>query len=187
MELFLQQLELPFLYWIQTLHHPVLDEWMVRITCLGNGGWFWILVALILLCFKKTRPMGITMSISMAVGFLIGNVALKNLFARQRPCWVDSGVALLVARPSDFSFPSGHSMVSFEGAVSIWLYNRKGGSLALGLAALIACSRLYLFVHFPTDVLAGSILGALTAWMVYRMQKNRGTGSAGTFKFPLAK
>lgn len=173
MELFLQELELPFLHWIQTLHHPVLDEVMTGITFLGNGGWFWIVLALILLCFKKTRPVGITMSCSIVVGFLIGNVALKNLFARQRPCWIDQGVALLIASPSDFSFPSGHSMVSFEGAVSIWLYNRKWGSAALVLAVLIAFSRLYLFVHFPTDVLVGSILGALIAWSVYQIQKRR--------------
>ena len=113
------------------------------------------------------------MLISIAAGFLLGNVMLKNIAARQRPCWLDPSVELLVPVPKDFSFPSGHSLVSFEGAVCIFLFNRKWGIPALMLAVLIAFSRLYLFVHFPTDVLAGIIMGTVIAWSVVRTAKRR--------------
>ena len=108
------------------------------------------------------------MLISLAVGFIVGNVVLKNLIARQRPCWLDQTVALLIENPRDFSFPSGHSLASFEGAVSIFLYDKKWGGAAIVLAAFIAFSRLYLFVHFPTDVLAGTILGIFVAFFVHK-------------------
>ena len=98
---------------------------------------------------------------------------LKNIAARQRPCWLDPSVELLVAVPKDFSFPSGHSLVSFEGAVCIFLFNRKWGIPALMLAVLTAFSRLYLFVHFPTDVLAGIVMGTVIAWSVVRTAKRR--------------
>ena len=117
--------------------------------------------------------MGGCMLISIGIGFLLGNVALKNMVARQRPCWLDPSVGLLVQVPRDFSFPSGHSMVGFEGAVSIFMFNRKWGIPALMLAVLIAFSRLYLFVHFPTDVLAGAVLGTVIAWCVARTAKRR--------------
>ena len=113
------------------------------------------------------------MLISIAAGFLLGNVMLKNIAARQRPCWLDPSVELLVPVPKDFSFPSGHSLVSFEGAVCIFLFNRKWGIPALMLAVLTAFSRLYLFVHFPTDVLAGIVMGTVIAWSVVRTAKRQ--------------
>ena len=97
----------------------------------------------------------------------------KNIAARQRPCWLDPSVELLVPVPKDFSFPSGHSLVSFEGAVCIFLFNRKWGIPALMLAVLTAFSRLYLFVHFPTDVLAGIVMGTVIAWSVVRTAKRQ--------------
>lgn len=162
-------LELTILYFIQTLHNPVLDWFMIKITFLGEVGWFWIALATIFLCFKKTRKIGIGMSVSILMGFLLGNVWLKNLFERQRPCWIDSSVSLLISNPRDFSFPSGHSLVSFEGAFSIYLHNKKWGIPAIILASFIAFSRLYLFVHFPTDVFMGSFMGIVIAWAVYRV------------------
>jgi len=92
--------------------------------------------------------------------------------ARQRPCWLDPMVPLFIENPSDYSFPSGHSLASFEGAVSILLYHKKWGIAAVVLAALIACSRLYLFVHFPSDVVAGSLLGILIAAVVHRWMED---------------
>ena len=88
--------------------------------------------------------------------------------ARERPCWIDPAVQLLIENPGDFSFPSGHTMASFEAAVSILLYNRRWGAAALVLAALIAFSRLYLFVHFPSDVLTGLVLGVVIALAVHK-------------------
>lgn len=161
-------MEFAFLHWIQGLGSPVMDKIMTAITFLGNGGWFWIGVGLILFAVPKTRRIGAGVLISLVLGFIVGNVVLKNLIARQRPCWLDQTVALLVENPRDFSFPSGHSLASFEGAVSIFLYDKRWGGAAIVLAALIAFSRLYLFVHFPTDVLAGTILGILVAFFVHR-------------------
>ena len=122
----------------------------------------WILLAVILLCFKKTRKAGVAMAMAMACGYLIGNMGMKHLFARIRPYDVTE-VDLLVAKLHDFSFPSGHTLVSVEAATALWYYHRKWGIAALVLAALIAYSRLYLFVHYPTDVVVGVILGVVIA------------------------
>ncbi len=162
-------IEFDILYFLQSIHTPWLDVFMKEITGLGDHGIFWIITGAVLLCFKKTRIMGLCVILSLAAGFLIGNMFLKNLIARSRPCWIDDSIPLLIKNPRDYSFPSGHTLSSFEGAVSIWLYNRKWGTPALALAVLIGFSRMYLFVHFPTDVLAGLVLGILIAVLVHSM------------------
>lgn len=155
----MNEFELKILFWIREhLTDPFLDTVMPYVSSLARHGEFWILVALILLCFKKTRKAGVAMGIAMACGYVVGNIGLKNLFARTRPYDVTE-VELLVAKLSDFSFPSGHTLVSFEAAAALTYYHRRWGIAALVLAALIAYSRLYLFVHYPTDVLAGALLG----------------------------
>jgi len=166
-------IEFQILYTLQELRTPLVDGLMVFITSLGDHGWFWILMGVLLFSFPRTRILGGCMLISIAAGFLLGNVMLKNIAARQRPCWLDPSVELLVPVPKDFSFPSGHSLVSFEGAVCIFLFNRKWGIPALMLAVLTAFSRLYLFVHFPTDVLAGIVMGTVIAWSVVRTAKRQ--------------
>lgn len=158
--------EFQFLYWLQAHRSGWLDWWMQKVTSLGNGGIFWILLGIFLLFLVRTRRIGISMLVSMAIGLVIGNLILKNVIARERPCWIDSQVLLLIDSPKDYSFPSGHTMVSFEGAVSILMKNRRWGIAALILACLIGFSRLYLFVHFPTDVLCGAVLGTGIAVIV---------------------
>lgn len=165
-------MEFRFLYWLQEMHNPVMDEIMTTVTFLGNSGWFWIGLGILLLAAPKTRKTGAAVLISLAAGFIVGNLVMKNLVARPRPCWLDPMTALLIESPGDYSFPSGHSLASFEGAVSILLYHRKWGVAAVILAAFIAFSRLYLFVHFPTDVLAGILLGTLIAVLVHRWMEN---------------
>lgn len=151
--------ELPILWWIREhLTHPFLDTVMPYLTSLADHGEFWILLAVILLCFKKTRKAGVAMGIAMACGYLIGNMGMKNLFARTRPYDMVE-VELLVDKLHDFSFPSGHTLVSFEAATALWFYHRRWGVAALTLAALIGYSRLYLFVHYPSDVAVGALLG----------------------------
>lgn len=151
--------ELPILWWIREhLTNPFLDTVMPYISSLARTGEVWILLAVILLCFKKTRKAGVAMGLAMACGYLIGNMGMKNLFARTRPYDMVE-VELLVAKLHDFSFPSGHTLVSFEAATALTVYHRRWGIAALVLAALIAYSRLYLFVHYPTDVVVGAILG----------------------------
>jgi undecaprenyl-diphosphatase len=136
-----------------------LDAVMPVITRFGDGGIFWIAVAVLLLCFKKTRKIGLTVGLSLAIGFLVGNLFLKNVVARIRPYDLNPDFPLLIGKLHDFSFPSGHTLASVEAAVSIFLYNKKFGTPAIILAVLIAFSRLYLYVHYPTDVLASLILG----------------------------
>lgn len=148
------------LHWIQnTLVCPALDFLMPKITLLGNGGAIWILSALGLLATKKYRKYGVFLLAGLTVGVLVGNLTLKPLIARPRPCWLDTGVQLLIANPTDYSFPSGHTLSSVIGAVVLTKANRKFGLAAIPLAALIAFSRLYLFVHFPTDILGATVLG----------------------------
>jgi undecaprenyl-diphosphatase len=109
--------------------------------------------------FKKYRRYGIFVLVAMLLCSLIGNEILKPIVARARPYHIDTAIELLVERPSSFSFPSGHTCSSAVGATVLTLANKKFGYAAIPVAALIAFSRLYVFVHFPTDVLAGAILG----------------------------
>lgn len=150
------------------LSGPVLDFLMPKITLLGNGGAIWILAALILLCTKKYRRQGVLLLVGLVAGVLVGNACLKNLIARPRPCWLDSSVQLLNANPADYSFPSGHTLSSVIGATGLTKTNRRFGYAAIPLAALIAFSRLYLYVHFPSDVLAAAVLGVALGELVWR-------------------
>lgn len=148
------------LHWIQnTLVCPAMDFLMPKITLLGNGGAVWILSAGVLLATKKYRKYGAFLLAGLAIGVLIGNLTLKPLVARPRPCWLDESVQLLIANPTDYSFPSGHTLSSVIGTTVLTKANRKFGFAAIPLAALIAFSRLYLYVHFPTDILAAAVLG----------------------------
>lgn len=155
--------EFDWLYALQDIHNPVLDKVMVFVSALGNAGIFWIAVGLLLLITKRYRRGGAQMLVAMAVTFVIGNLILKNLVARERPCWIDREVLLLMASPSDYSFPSGHSMNGFAGSVSLLCIDKRIGIPAVILAAVIAFSRLYLFMHFPTDVFAGIVIGLVIA------------------------
>lgn len=154
-------MELKLLHLLQNLHDVILDKIMLGISCLGNMGMIWIFITILCLCLPKYRKCGITMAIALIVDVTLCNLVLKNLVARSRPCWVDQSVALLVANPKDYSFPSGHTAAAFASSVTIFYYHKREGIAALILAVLIAFSRLYLFVHYPTDVLGGIVIGVL--------------------------
>ncbi|MCI7107757.1 MAG: phosphatase PAP2 family protein [Agathobacter sp.] len=158
--------EFDFLYALQKMHGPVWDSIMVFLSALGNAGFFWIGVGVLLCIFTKYRKCGIQMLVSMAIAFVIGNLILKNLIARERPCWLDSQVPLLLESPKDYSFPSGHSLNGFTAATTLLFFDRRLGIPAVILASLIAFSRLYLFVHFPTDVFVGIVMGLVIATAV---------------------
>lgn len=154
--------EINILNFIQdTFACPFLDKVMPIITIFGDKGIFWIAVALILIIIKKTRKTGVMMGAALLLGLIIGNVILKNAIARTRPYDVNTAMQaeLLVKALSDFSFPSGHTLASFEAATVLLIRDKRFGIPALVLAVLIALSRLYLYVHYPTDVLAGALLG----------------------------
>lgn len=154
-------MEMSILHGIQNIHTGLLDSIMVFITTLGNAGIIWIAIAIIFSFTKKYRACGIAMILALLLSFIFGNVILKNIFERPRPSWIDSSVVLLIKNPTDFSFPSGHSFASFAGATAIFMYHKKEGIAALILAGLIAFSRLYLFVHYPSDVILGSLFGII--------------------------
>ncbi|MDO4388969.1 MAG: phosphatase PAP2 family protein [Eubacteriales bacterium] len=166
----IQSLDWAVLDWIQhALSCGFLDTVMPWITRLGNGGFIWILAALLMISRKKYRRNGVMLLCGLLCGVLIGNLALKNLVARPRPCWLRPEFQLLLANPKDFSFPSGHTLSSVIAAGCLARTDRRFGAAAIPLAALIAFSRLYLFVHFPSDVLASVVLGVAIAWGMDRL------------------
>lgn len=149
-----------------------LDILMTFVTKLGNAGFIWILAGLLLCCFRKWRRTGVILLCSVAAAFLIGEVTIKPLVGRLRPFMDSAAVQLLIDPPRGFSFPSGHSMSSFAAATALFLCgNRKVSWMWYLGAFLIAFSRLYLYVHYPSDVLTGALLGSLTAWAVYGLFK----------------
>lgn len=182
---FIYEFDYSVLNWIyENLHTAFWDGFFTFITHLADAGWFWIATALACLCFKRTRKIGCCMAVAIAGGALVGNVALKPLIARIRPYDIcdpndptrlnlyyhlSRSVELLIEAPHDYSFPSGHTLASFEGAGAIFFCNKKWGSAALLLAALIAFSRLYLYVHYPTDVLVGALIGLGLAYGGYKL------------------
>lgn len=160
--------ELEILHMIQGLHRDWLNPIMIFFTTLGNAGLFWIALSIVLSCIPRTRKCGLTMLLGMAVTYLFGNIILKNLVARPRPCAVDTSVILLIPFPMEYySFPSGHSSSSFTAAFILFCYYRKIGAIALAVAAVIAFSRMYLFVHYPTDILGGICIGLVDAYLVF--------------------
>jgi undecaprenyl-diphosphatase len=151
----IQQTDFAILDFIQkNLHLQILDKTMPYISFIGNAGAVWILITVTLLLSKKNRKIGLVMAISLILCLIIGNVTLKHLVARIRPFNIHTEIVLLISHPTDFSFPSGHTMSSFAAATVLLLYNKKWGIWAIILAILIAFSRLYLYVHYPSDVLA---------------------------------
>ena len=177
--------DLPILEWIQAnLQCGFLDFIMPIITLFGEGGIFWIAWAVILLIIPKTRKIGISMIIALLLGLLVCNITLKPLVARIRPYDLqeqDFGIYinLLIERQHDFSFPSGHTIASFEAAVVLLKYSKKMGIPALILAILVSFSRLYLYVHYPTDVLVSVVLGTAFAFI--------GCALANLIKLPSGK
>jgi len=152
------------------------DIIMPVISALGNAGIIWIITAIIFICIKKYRAIGITLGIALILCGLIGNLGLKPLIARIRPYDVNPDIVLLIPKPKDYSFPSGHTMASFASATAMFLYNKKFGICALILGSAIAFSRLYLYVHYPTDILGGIVFGiiiGIAAVLLLRLIKDK--------------
>ena len=160
------QWEFEWLYALQDILIAVLDKLLGWLSVAGDAGILWITLGVVLLIFPKYRKIGIQTLIAIVVTFVVGNLILKNLFERERPSWIDPNIELLIKNPTDFSFPSGHSMNGFTAAVAILYNDRKLGIPAILLAAVIAFSRLYNFVHFPTDIFAGALIGSVIAIIV---------------------
>ncbi len=158
---FIQNIDGQLLLLIQKyVRSECLTPVMKGITHLGDAGIFWILLTIVLFLFPKSRKAGIVSAAALLLSLLITNLILKNLVMRIRPYEVVDGLKLLVAPQWDTSFPSGHTSASFASAAALWKKAPgKWSLLALILAFLIAFSRLYVGVHYPTDVLAGLLVG----------------------------
>ena len=157
--------EFAILDWIQAnMRNPTLDLLMPAITALGNSGLIWLLLAGILLLTPKYHRAGAAVLAGLVLEIICCNMVLKPLVARVRPCDVNTAVQLLIARPDDFSFPSGHTGASFAAAAALFADRNRLWIPSLILALLIAFSRLYLYVHYPTDILAGAAIGMMAGW-----------------------
>ena len=161
------ELDFSILNWIQDhLRCGFLDAVMPKITVLGTAAALWVVIGLALLMKPATRRTAVLLFIALLTALLVCNLTLKNLVARDRPCWINKDMILLVKSPKDYSFPSGHTAMSFLSATVLTRLGRKAGVAAFVVATLIAFSRLYLYVHFPSDVAAGALIGTMIGVLV---------------------
>lgn len=182
----LLQLDGGILLWIQeNLRNEILTPIVTFITHLGDHGYLWIALLLILLCIPKTRKAGWMGAATLLLTFIVNNLFIKNLVARTRPYMVVEGLTILIERPGEFSFPSGHTANSMAVGVILWMISQKcsklkdeklyfpkaAGWFFLILSVLISLSRLYVGVHYPTDVLGGAVIAILDAWIVFSVYK----------------
>ncbi len=156
-----------FLLFLQEyVRNPILDSIMIFITSLGDDGIIWIAATIALLIPKKTRKIGIMSAVALLGSLLINNTIIKNIVQRPRPFRTFTELTILIPTPGEFSFPSGHTASSFAAAAVFYRYlPKKIGIPAIVLAGLIGFSRLYVGVHYPTDVIAGVVMGIFLSYL----------------------
>lgn len=161
-------IELQILNLIQKIRTPFLDSFMSSVTKLGNAGIIWILLTIVLLLIPKTRKAGVTLALALIADLILCNIILKPLVARIRPFDVNTAIQLIIKRPHDYSFPSGHTAASVASVVALYFAGQKRlWKAALILTCLIAFSRMYLYVHYPTDILGGIAAGIIAGYIGY--------------------
>lgn len=180
----IQTIDFAVLDWIQqNMRCEFLDALMRGLSVIGEYGAVWIAVTVLLLLLKAHRKCGLQMTAGLISGLLVGNVILKRLINRPRPFTINTDMTLLVSAPHGSSFPSGHAIACFVAATILLRYDKRMGIPALILAILISFSRLYLYVHFPSDVLAGALIGVALGFLVgfaaKRIKQRRLQGNAG--------
>lgn len=174
---YITKIDFSILYWIQdNLRCVVLDFLMPLFSHIQEAGIIWILISVALICFKKTRYCGFAILLAMGIDTLITEFAVKNIICRVRPCNIDFSVNMLVERPDSYGFPSNHTASAFAAAVALLctLKKKKWAILGFILSVMISFSRLYVFVHFPSDVIVGAIVGSLIALLVCFVMKKSG-------------
>lgn len=156
-----------FLLFLQeSVRNPILDSIMIFITSLGNGGMIWIAATILLLIPKKTRKAGVMSAVALLGSLIINNNIVKNIVQRPRPFVTFADLQIIIPTPSEFSFPSGHTSSSFAAAAVFYRHlPKKLGIPSVILAGLIGFSRLYVGVHYPTDVIAGVLMGILLSYL----------------------
>ncbi len=159
--------EIDILIWIQdNFSSQLMDSLMIFLSQIATGKILWIILGLILLYYRKTRPIGAVVLLGTLFSIILCDLFLKNIIQRPRP-FTEYPFELIISAPTTWSFPSGHTIGAFTFATAIFLYRKKEGSLLLILATMIAFSRLYLHVHYPSDVIAGAVLGIICAFSAY--------------------
>lgn len=174
---FITNIDFSILYWIQdNLRNSFMDFVMPLFSNLQDGGLIWISIAVVMLFFKRTRYCGIAVLFAMGIDTLITEVGIKNVVCRVRPCNLVDDVNMLVEKPTSYSFPSNHSASAFAGAVAVMLtIKKKAWTIpAFVFSGIISFSRMYVFVHFPSDVFAGILLGSAVAVLVCFLMKITG-------------
>ena len=171
----MQGMELAILDWIQShLRCGFLDAVLPVITRTADHGELWIILALVLLVIRNQRKYGAAVACGLVLDLVSCNLLLKPLVGRIRPFAVNTAVELLVKAPLDASFPSGHTAASFAAVFALKAAGSPLWKPALAVAVVIAFSRLYLYVHWPSDVLAGALLGAAVGWAGARLAEKTG-------------
>lgn len=172
--LFIQKIDNSILIYINNnLRNPITDKIMIVITSLGNMGIIWIILSLLMILSEKYRKIGIIVLIAVLLSTILGEGILKHIVRRLRPVNEILNGKQLIAKPLSYSFPSGHAACAFASAGIIANYIKKYSIAVFTLAVLIGLSRLYLYVHYPTDVLCGAILGLISARIVIYVFENK--------------
>ena len=165
-------MELQILDFIQEVFRsPFMDTIMKFITSLGYEGYLYYAMILALLIPKKTRKIGLILALAILFNWMIANLTLKPLVARVRPYNVNTAIDIIIHKPSSYSFPSGHTAQAFTAAFALYFGKSKLALPMMVTAILIGFSRLYFYVHYPTDVLGGIIIGCLSAYLAYILVK----------------
>ncbi len=166
------------LLWIQeNLRVDFLNGFWEFVTSWADGGILWIILGVIALVSKRTRPVGVAMLLALVINHVATNMILKDIFQRPRPFVTFSEIIPLIDKPGSFSFPSGHTSTSFAAAFAVFFMekNKKYAIPGIVIAAMIGFSRMYIGVHYPGDILGGIIVGIVSAFAASAIVKLVGT------------
>lgn len=165
--------ETDVILWFVSIHNPIMNIIMTSVSHLASAGFIWILICVLVCCFsKKYRRYAIIPIISLFVALILADVIVKPIVCRTRP-FEELGLEILVSIPTTSSFPSGHTASSFAAAYSIYSMNHRWGCASLLFATMVGISRIYLSVHWPSDVIIGAIIGVTVAYIICRLTSYR--------------
>lgn len=162
--------DMQFLLYVQeNIRNPILSDIFIPLTKSGDYGFIFIISGLILLCFSRTRKTGIIFLSALALNFILTNLIIKNIVMRARPYEVIEQLSILIAPPHGYSFPSAHTSSAFACITTLYYTEKKVFPYTLIFAVLMGLSRIYVGVHYPSDVLFGAVVGIVSAYLIYKI------------------